>query len=1045
MSIHQRKKHCLMKFYSTGRSLKLLSLFLFFHLFITQQVGAQQTKQELTITGVVRNELNSALQGVTVHDRKSDKTVLTDEKGTYLIQALQGDSISFSFVGYKVQTIAISDRISYDITLEAQEGSLNDVVVVGYGRQKKVSLVGAQSTVKAEELQHPVANISTMLAGRISGLVGVQRSGLPGSNTADVWIRGIQTFGNNSSGALVIIDGIQGRDLNSIDPEDIATFTVLKDAAATAVYGSLGANGVILITTKRGKPGKVNLMVNYNQGITAFTKVPEMTDAKTYMELKNEAMIASGLQPQFTQDYMDSTLSGKANPYVYPNVDWLDYLFKNAASNKRFNFSATGGSENTNFYTSLAYYDEASLLRTDPNVTYNAGTRFQRYNFTSNVDMKWTKTTKFSLGISGYITNFNQPGAGATQAFVQAMNASPVFYPPTYPNNIVSGIAYGSGPSPNPWAAVTQTGYSNIFTSKLNSNASLSQDLSFWVKGLSVSGLYSFDVWNSSTQNRTRSRSIYYLDQVNHYNEDGSLNLEQMLAGSDNLSFSRDNDATRQFTAQGQITYDNYFGDHHIYSMLVYNQLSQLYPFTDNLSDYIPHRQQNYAGKITYSYRDRYFVEFNAGYNGSEDYAPSKRFGFFPSVGLGWVLSKEKFFEPLSDVFQFFKVRYSNGIAGAPGTGLRFGYLTLITTGANGIWFGTPNTNTGYISGINISQYGADVSWATAHTQDLGVEFNVLNNKLSFVLDYFRSHRTGVFLTRADFPNYAGLQYNPVGNYGIVNASGFDGTVELQPVKLGAKTSISFRGTFSYNQDVLIENRQAPYADPYQERRGQNILSQFGYVAEGLFQSQKEIENSADQTALGNPRVGDIKYKDLNGDGVVNIYDQTKISRGDVPSLIYGFGFNINVGQFYLSAFFQGVSDAYRTLSDNARMPFAGGGNDGNVYASTVDRWTEENHAEHPLYPRLGVGSSITNNNNQPSTWWVKDISFIRFKTLDVGYNLPAGTLKTIGLKNGRIYFSGVNLLYWSPFKLWDPEMNTGNGNTYPNTRNLSLGIQLNF
>ncbi len=1042
-----------MKFYLQKRKYKLL-LFLCSILLLGSTSSAQQTKQELTITGVVHNELNNLLQGVTTINLKTGKTVVTNEKGAFSINAQQGDSISFSYVGYSTQTVAIGDRIYLDIILNAPSGSMEDVVVVGYGKQKKVSLVGAQATIKAEDLQHPVANISTMLAGRISGLIGVQRSGLPGSNTADIWIRGIQSFGRSSSAALIIIDGVQGRDLNSIDPEDIATFTILKDAAATAVYGSLGANGVILITTKRGKQGKVNLMVNYNQGITAFTKTPEMADAKTYMNLKNEAMVASGLQPQFTQDYIDSTLSPAANHYVYPNVNWLDYLFKSTSSNKRLNFSATGGSENTQFYTSLAYYDESSLLKTSPDVNYDAGTRFQRYNFTSNVDMKWTKTTKFFLGLSGYITNFNQPGIstdnnnesnkGAKQAFVQAMNASPVFYPPMYPGNLVSGVAYGSSPSPNPWAAVTQTGYSKYFTSKLNANASLSQDLSFWVKGLSVSGLYSFDVWNSSTQYRIRSRSIYFLNQVDHYNADGSLNLEQMIAGSDNLNFGNANDANRQFTAQGQVTYDNTFGDHHIYSMLVYNQLSQLYPFAGNLSDYIPHRQQNYAGKVTYSYKDKYFVEFNAGYNGSEDYAPSKRFGFFPSVGLGWVLSKEKFFEPLSNVFQFFKVRYSNGIAGAPGTGLRFGYLTLITTGAQGIWFGTPNNNTGYISGINISQYGADVSWATAHTQDLGLEFNVLNNKLSFILDYFKSKRTGVFLDRADFPDYAGLQYNPVGNYGKVNASGFDGTVELLPINLGSKASISFRGTFSYNQDVLLENRQAPFADPYQERRGQNILAQFGYVADGLFQNQKEIDNWADQTALGNPRVGDIKYKDLNGDGVVNIYDQTKISRGDVPSLTYGFGVNLNVGQFYISAFFQGVSGAYRTLDGIARVPLSASGNDGNSYSNVVDRWTEENHAEHPFYPRLGVGTTV-NNNNQPSTWWVKDISFIRFKTLDIGYNLPSGSFKSIGLKNARIYLSGVNLLYWSPFKLWDPEMNTGNGNTYPNTRNLSIGLQMNF
>lgn len=1014
---------------------------LFVPLFLIAQVSDSES---IVVSGTVRDKLNAVMSGVTIQNLRTGVTSLTDANGYYEIAASKGDTLTASHVGYITHRWVFSERIVENITLEAVAGSLEDVVVVGYGQQKKISLVGAQSTVKAEELKHPVANLSTMLSGRIAGLVGVQRSGLPGSNSADIWIRGIQTFGGNASGALVIIDGIQGRDLNSVDPEDISSFTILKDAAATAVYGSLGANGVILINTKRGKSGKVNLMFNYNEGITMFTKVQKMADAKTYMELKNEAMIAAGYAPQFSQAYIDSTLSGTANPYVYPNVDWLDLLFKDVAPNRRFNFSASGGTENTRFYTSLAYYSEDALLRTDPAVTYDANTRFQRYNFTSNIDMNWTKTTKFYLGISGYITDYNQPGAGATQAFSQAMNASPVFYPPMYPGNLVAGIAYGSTPSPNPWAAVTQTGYTNRFTSKLNSNASITQDLSFWVKGLSVNAMYSFDLYNESSHSRRRSRTLYYLNQAQPYKPDGSLNLEQMLTGSDNLNFSTSNYANRQFTLQAQAIYDRHFNDHHIYSMLVYNQLSQIYPFTSSWTDFIPHRQQNYAGKATYSFRQKYFAEFNVGYNGSEDYAPSRRFGFFPSVGVGWVLSKEKFFEPLSNIFQFFKIRYSNGIAGAPGTGLRFGYLTLITTNARGITYGKPGSSTS-VSGINISQYGADVSWATSHTQDLGLEFNILNNKLSFVLDYFRSHRTGVFLTRADFPGYAGLQYNPIGNYGIVDASGFDGTVELQPIQLGLKSTISFRGTFSYNRDRLVENRQAPYADPYQERRGQNILAQFGYVAEGIFQSQEEIDNSPDQSYLGNPRVGDLKYKDLNGDGVINAYDQTKISRGDVPDLVYGFGFNFTLGRFYLSAFFQGISGAYRTLSGIARAPFSGNGNDGNVYAIVTDRWTEDNPKANPFYPRLAFGSVASANNNVPSTWWVRDIDFIRLKTVDFGYNLPNGTLKSIGLKNARIYFSGVNLLYWSKFKLWDPEMNTGNGNTYPNTRNLSLGIQANF
>jgi TonB-linked outer membrane protein, SusC/RagA family len=1004
------------------------------------------SQTSITVTGVVKDKMDQPIPGVSVVvQNKNTQGTTSDVDGKFKIDALSTDVLVFTHTGYIELIRPINNTLVMEVVMEAKAGSLEDVIVTSYGgKQKKISVVGAQSTVSAKELQHPVANLSTMLAGRVAGVVGVQRSGLPGSNSADIWIRGIQTFGNNPSGALVIIDGVQGRDLNSVDPEDIESFTILKDASSTAVYGSLGANGVILINTKKGKAGKVKIMANYNHGTTSFTKVPKLADAKTYMELKNEALIASGQAPQFTQEYMDSTLSGTANPYRFPNVDWMDLLFKKYSFNKRLNVSATGGSENTKYYTSVAYYDETSLLKTDPQVDYDATTLFRRFNFTSNIDMNLTKSTKFSLYLNGYITNFNEPGAGAGSAFAQAQNASPVFYPPMYPGNLVSGIGYGSTPSPNPWAAVTQTGYVKRFQSKINSSLYLTQDLSFITKGLTARGMYSYDVFNETWERRTRNRSIYYLNQANPYKPDGSLNLEQMIAGTDDLGFSNSNGGTRQFTLEGQLSYDRYFGDHHVYSTVVYNQLSQLNPFNGTLSQFIPFRQQNVAGKVTYSYNDKYFTEVTAGYNGSENYAPANRFGFFPSIGVGWILSKEKFFEPLDNIFQYFKIRYSHGRAGAPGTGSRFGFLTLVTNNARGITFGRPGASMG-INGVNISQYGADVRWATAQTQDLGVEFNVLNNKLSFVLDYFRSHRTGVFLTRADFPDYAGLQYNPVGNYGILDVAGFDGTVELQAIQLSKKVSVSFRGNFTYNTDVLRENRQAPFADPYQERRGHNLLAAYGYVAEGIFQSQKEIDNSASQIALGNPRVGDLKYKDLNGDGVIDIYDQTKISRWDVPNFVYGFGANINVGRFYFSIFFQGISGASRLMSGNAAMPFSGGGNDGNIYAISTDRWTEENKAERPWFPRLGWGANATLNNTVPSTWWVKDMSFLRLKTVDIGYNIPREPFRKIGLTSARIYFSGVNLLYWSKFKLWDPELNTNNGNTYPNTRNMSIGLQANF
>lgn len=1011
--------------------------------------GTQTTVQQINITGTVRDNLNAILSGASITNLRTGKSVLTNGSGRYSIEAAKGDSLRASYIGYNDFKWIFNNELNTDISLSAAAGSLNDVVITGFGqRQKRMSIVGAVSTVNVQELQHPVANLSTMLVGRIPGVIGVQRSGLPGSNSADIWIRGIQSFGNSPSGPLILVDGVQGRDIDSYDPEDIESFTVLKDAAATAMYGSLGANGVILITTKKGAIGKINLTAQYLQGYTDFTKLPKMADAGEYMNLKNEAQIASGLLPTYTQDYIDSTLSPAANHYVYPNVDWIKQVFNNHSDNRKATISARGGTESVSYYAALDYYDEGAMIKTDPvEKLYNPSTLYKRYNFTSNIDMKWTKTTKFSLYISGYISDLNQPdgtGGRAGVAFLEAIAASPVRIPPFYPGNLQSGSPAG-WQGYNPWAQATQTGFADTYTSQISSTLQLNQDLSFWVKGLSVNALYSFDTHNINYHWRNRTRSVWYLDQAHPYNDDGSLNLTQIYSGSDNMSFGIGNDGDRQTTLQGIINYSRTFGDHQVTAMLAYNQLSKMSPFDNNYFNNFPDRTQNYAGKADYIYKDRYMVEFNVGYNGSKDYAPNKRYGWFPVPAVGWIVSNENFFKPLSGIFQYFKIRYSNGITGAPGTGSPFGYLTFVTTGGRGYTFGKSGADKNY-SGVNISQYGANVQWAVAHTQDLGLDFHTINDHLQFVLDYWYSYRTKVFLSRQDFPDYAGLQYQPNGNYGIVRASGFDGQVTLTPLQIGKNMTLGFNGTVTYTADRLIDDDAPQYPYSYYNKRGQDLLANFGYVAAGLFQSQAEIANSPDQSALGNPRPGDLKYKDLNGDGVINQFDQTYITkRGDVPNWILGFGLNYTWGNFYVSAFFQANEGSYRMLGGIAQLPFRYG-DDGNLYAIASDRWTPDNPNPNAIYPRLGYGATANLNNSVNSTWWVRDISFIRFKTLDVGYNIKnTKWMKSMSMKNLQIYFDGINLCYWSPFKMWDPEMNTGDGSTYPNTRNLSLGVRINF
>lgn len=1015
-------------------------------LLVTSAVHAQQS-EKIRITGNIKDELKSPMPGVTVINQVSKAGVNTDVKGNFSIDASKGDTLVARLIGYEPYVFVINKVIDFDITMKAANSSLNEVVVVGFGQQKKMSLVGAQSTVKVEDLKQPVANLSASLAGRIAGLVGVQRSGLPGSNGADLWIRGISTFNaSNSASPLVVVDGVQGRDINSLDPEDIASFTILKDASATAVYGVAGANGVILIQTKRGTTGKPTLMVNYNQGISSFTKTPELTDGVTYMMLRNEARLATGMTQEYSNNYINSTIL-KEDPYLFPDVDWMSTLFKDVSQNRRANFSSRGGSENATFYVGLSYLDEESLLKTDKSQTYNASTRFKRYNFTTNVSMNWTSTTKFDLGVKGYITNMNQPHQSPNEAFQRVMQTNPVLYPVMYKGNLVPAVNQSPDAQPNPYAMVTQSGYSNVVGNQVFSDAKLSQDLKFITPGLSAYVLYSFDAWNSHTISRYRRRSTYMVNRLRPYNSDGTMNLNLIYEGSDDLSYSRSNNANRQYYTEAAINYDKDINaNNHITAMLLYNQREQVSAFADNVTSSLPFRRNGLAGRATYSHKDKYFAEVNFGYNGSENFAPSDRFGFFPSFGVGWILSSEDFFKPLSNVFQYFKIRYSDGLVGDGAGGRRFGFLTIVDANADGFTFGTPGSTVGR-AGLVISDYGTPIRWAKSHKQDLGIEFNTLGDHLSVVVDFFKERRSGVFLQRGGLPAYVGAMNAPWGNLGIIENRGIDGTIELRPIQLAKNLQLDMRGTFSFNKDKVIENDQPKQPFDYMERRGENYLSRWGYVAIGLFENDEDIAKSPSQAPLGSQRPGDIKYKDLNGDGIIDANDQTRIGRGDVPHTVYGLGFNVTWKQFYIGAFFQGVLGADRLLSGDGIIPFNNsiGAERSNLFLRAEDRWTEENPNPNAFYPRLAYGNNANKNNAVASTWWVKDISFLRLKTMDMGYNLPKSTLKSIGMKNARIYLQGVNLLYWSKFDLWDPELNTTNGTAYPNTRSLNIGIQANF
>jgi TonB-linked SusC/RagA family outer membrane protein len=629
------------------------------------------------------------------------------------------------------------------------------------------------------------------------------------------------------------------------------------------------------------------------------------------------------------------------------------------------------------------------------------------------------------------------------------MQTNPVLYPTMYPGGFVPGVS-SHGAQPNPYAQLTQSGYRNLFGNQLYTNARLTQDLKAWLPGLSASVMYSFDAYNAHQIDRTRNRSTYLLNRIVPYLDDGSMNLNLIYSGSDDLGYSRSNGGRRSNYFEGGFNYQTQWDKHSVTGMILFNQRERVEAFASSGTNSLPYRNRGVAARGTYSYGDKYFGEVNFGYNGSENFIPGRKYGFFPALGVGWVVSNEKFFEPIKDVVSFMKLRYSDGLVGDGGGGnRRFGFLTIVNNGegADGFYFGSGTNNVGFQYGVNISSYGTDVTWAKSRKQDLGLEFNLLRDKLTVVADVFKERREGVFLQRGSLPGYVGLNSNPWGNLGIIQNKGIDGTITLNPIEIGKDLHVDFRGTFSYNRDKVIENDMAKQPEPYMERRGRNYLSTWGYVAEKLFESQEEIDKSPSQIDLGDTRPGDIKYKDLNGDGVINANDVTRIGNGDVPTTVYGFGFNLSWKQFYIGAFFQGVSGADRLLTGDGIIPFnnSTGPERSNLFWQAEDRWTEDNPNPHAFYPRLGYGSAANKINSYASTWWVKNIDFIRLKTVDFGYNLPKNTAKALRMKNARVYFQGVNLFYWSKFKLWDPELNTPNGTAYPNVRTFSVGVQANF
>ena len=1005
---------------------------------------------EMTVAGtVISSADNQPIVGANIYVEGTNVGTTTDAGGNYkLTVPASAKTVTVSFLGYDTKKISVRDIHLFKlITLADASNKLEDVVVVGFGVQKKESLVGAVQSVKPSDLQTSSSNLSTSFSGKIAGVIAVQKSGEPGADGANFWIRGISTFGSGQS-PLLILDGVEitNQMLNNIPPETIESFSVLKDATATALYGSRGANGVMIITTKNGRDSeKMTINLRAEFGASAPTRVPKVADGITYMETFNEARTTRGEKPYYSNEKIMGTKLG-LDPYVYPNVDWYDMLFKDCTFNQNFNFNMTGGAKKIDYFLNASVYNENGIMRKPEASKFDTNINAQKYLFQANVSADATKTTRVSLKMNTQLHYRHAPIQSVSDLFAYAMTGMPCEFPATLPGEesdtfvrFGTNNAWNSGFFTNPYAQLCR-GYGDQFRGHFTSALTVNQNLDFITKGLSATGMATFYNRVYSAVYRSFTPFMY---QLTDYNIDEAGNYSYTSnstnTGTTYLGTTRGKDGYRELAFQAKIDYARTFGKHDVGATIVYMQKERNMNISDE-QEYaaLPYRQQGLAGRVTYGFDKRYLFEANFGYNGSENFAAGKRFGFFPSVAVGWVISNEPFWKGIKEQVNLFKLRASYGLVGndviSKDYADRFPYLTTVDMGQGyDVYIGN---NFARKYGPILSVYGnPNATWEESRKLDIGVEIGLFDS-LNIIFDWFKEKRSGIFMQRTSLPSPFGMSgITPWANIGKVDNSGVDISVDYNKA-FSKDLILSLRGTFTYAHNEIVEMDEPKYKWAYQYKAGHPINSIQCLIAEGLFRDEEEIASSPSQDIYATTypiRPGDVKYRDLNDDKIIDDNDMCWTGNPTVPEIIYGFGFSLKYKGFDCSAFFQGQGKVSILMYNY--HPFATAATPGSGLMQWIadEHWSEDDPNPKALYPRL---SPLWNNNNtKASTLYVRNGKMLRLKTAEIGYTY----------KKMRVYVSGTNLLTFAPFKYWDPEKGSGNGLGYPLQRTYNLGFQFNF
>lgn len=1017
-----------------------------------KKVSEQSVSQKKRLLqGLVKDEQGNPIIGASIQLKNTGTGVITDLDGLFQIQVTDKNSvIVISYIGYVTQEISVGDRSSITVQLKEDTKSLEEVVVTAFGAtQKKETMVGSIQQVRPAELKVPSSSLSTSFAGRMAGVIAIQRSGQPGADGADFWIRGKSTFGD-ATGVLIVLDGVEisSSDLNALDPEVIESFSILKDATATAMYGTRGANGVMIVTTKSGQD-LLKPIINFRleTSMSQLTSVPEMVGGVDYMKLYNEALTTRGITTGLYDDTKIRATEQGLNPLVYPNVDWYNEMFNKNAFAQRFNFNIRGGKKAVTYFMSASVKHDAGNLKSlsKDYFSYNNNINVMRYDFVNNLSIKATNTTKISLGLNVSLRDWKGPSAGVDGIFSMSREASPVDFPIVYPARNdkeiytlwggMSGGIYNNGYR-NPVAEYV-VGYKKQFASTVNANIRLDQDLKMVTKGLKLHVLASFKNWSKTETTRKAGYNQFEIDQYNEATGEYTLSR---VGNEQKTALNTEGAATgdRRIFIQAYLDYKRKFGVHDVNAMLLYNQDQLDNNKPDNLLSSLPRRKQGIAARLSYAYDDRYLAEVNFGYNGSENFAKNNRFGFFPSIALGYNISQEKFWEPISNVISHFKLRGSYGLVGNDGINERYAYLEDIVLSSDKWKYTTGvNQNVNLQGPVWNRYYNPNLTWEVGKKLNVGFDMQLFH-QVNLNFDVFKEIRSKIYMQKVNtIPDIIGTGETKIyENSGKMKNVGFDIALDYNK-QITKDFFLSFKGTLTYAHNTILERDEPPFQlypnlSSVGYSRGQHLV----YVADGLFRDQADVDSHAEQTLGYIPQPGDIKYvdqPDANGncDGIINTNDRVYMGYPEDPEIVYGFGPSMKYKNWDFSFFFQGA--ARTSILMSGFHPFGKNATRGVMKFIADDYWSESNPNPNAAYPRLTRDTNANNTVN--SSYWLRNGAFLKLKNAEIGYTF----------KMFRAYLNGSNLLTFSPFKHWDPEMGGGSGMKYPTQRVFNIGIQFTF